>query len=427
MDESITLSPEFERLLDLFRGESAGDPAAQCELAVLRLKTETPENRRRAFVQFRNLAHGEYTTSQTNARFMLGVCYENGFGVSKSYQSAIRWYRKAVGNIYRNDLTKNPDPVSERGIQRLTELTEGRDFDEALDEILFDETSDESVGCVTESAEAGDAEAQEYLMELYDLGTRDVPEDKEEALYWAQKAAENGSTKAMEYVADRYYNGFHVEKNVALGLYWHEKASQSGSNVAPGTIARYLEAQKRHKEAAAWYRLYAERQIKYRDWRLGWDKNQNAVHTKRKTSYSVNQLNQKDEYNFYGFLTDALRFDSQKAITASGTFEGGALIAFSRRGNKGLSAEGLTYFVQRFGNRWAIGRFFHASQYGDGGLVFDDKSLCVNLSVASAEEALQTAEKLCRRFNLTGVLLKFCDTDELYIIRRQGEGSESVG
>ena len=301
MQENITLSPEFERLLDLFRSESAGDPAAQCELAVMLLKTETPENRRRALVQFRDLAHGEYTVSQTNARFMLGVCYENGFGVSKSYKSAVLWYRKAVGNIYRNDFIKNPDPVSERGIKRLTELTEGRDFDEALDEILFDETSDESVDCVTDSAEAGDVESQAYLMELYDLGTRDVPEDKQKSMYWAQRAAENGSTKAMEYVADHYYNGFHVEKNVPFGLYWYEKASQNGSDSAPGAIAHHLEAQKRHKEAAAWYRLYAERQIKYRDWRLGWDKNQNAVHTKRKTSYSVNQLNQKDEHNFYSF------------------------------------------------------------------------------------------------------------------------------
>ncbi len=421
MEENIILSPEFERLLDLFRGESLGDPAAQCELAVMLLKTETPENRRRALVQFRDLAHGEYTVSQTNARFMLGVCYENGFGVSKSYKSAVLWYRKAVGNIYRNDLIKNPDPVSERGIKRLAELTKGRDFDEALDEILFDETSDESVDCVTDSAEAGDVESQEYLMELYDLGTRDIPEDKEEALYWARKAAENGSVKAMEYVADQYYNGFHVEKNVALGLYWYEKASQNGSNDAPGAIARHLEAQKRHKEAAAWYRLYAERQIKYRDWRLGWDKKQSAGHAERKTSYSTELLNQKDGDNFYDFLIGAFRFDPQKVISASGTFEGGALIAFSRRENKGLSAEGLAYFVQRFGKQWAIGRFFHASQYGNGRLVFDDKSLCIYLPAASAEEALQTAEKICRRFHQIGALLKFCDTGELYIIRRQGE------
>ncbi len=422
MQENITLSPEFERLLDLLHAESSGNPAAQCELAVMLLKTETYENRRRALVQFRDLAHGEYTTSQTNARFMLGVCYENGFGVSKSYKSAVRWYRKAVGNIYRNDLTKNPDPVSERGIKRLTELTEGRDFDEALDEILFDETSDESVDCVTDSAEAGDVESQEYLMELYDLGTRNVPEDKEEALYWAQKAAENGSVKAMEYVADQYYFGRDVEKNVALGLHWYEKASQSGSNNAPGAIASHLEAQKRHKEAAVWYRLYAERQIKYRDWRLGWDKKQNAGHTERKAqNYSAKSFHQKGAYNGDRYINSVLYYDPERVITASGVMEGSALIALSRRENKGLSAEGLAYFVRRFGSQWAIGRFFHASQYGNGGLIFDGKSLCINLPAASAEEALQTAEKICRRFHQTGALVKYCGTGELYIIRRQGE------
>ena len=267
MDENITLSPEFEHLLAILDGDRSGNPSSQYELAVLLLKTGTFENKKKAVVKLRALAGGGYTASQTNARFMLGVCYENGFGVSKSYQSAISWYKNAISNIY-NDMTENPDPVSERGIKRLTELTEGKDFDEALDEILFGKISDESVACVTDSAEAGDMKSQEYLMDLYRLGTRDVPEDKQKAMYWAQKAAENGSTNAMEYVADQYYFGSRVEKNVSLGLYWYEKASRNGSKDAPGAIARHLEAQKRYKEAAAWYRMHAERKIKYRGRRL---------------------------------------------------------------------------------------------------------------------------------------------------------------
>ena len=270
MDEPITLSPEFSHLLDLLRGDRSGDPTAQYDLAALLLKNGTPENRKKAVARFRELARGTYTTSQTNAQFMLGWCYENGFGVSKSYPSAIRWYKNAVNNIGRNDLTRNPDPVGERAYKRLTELTEGRDFDEALDEILFDKTTDESVDCVADAAEAGDVESQEYLMDLYSLGTKDVPEDKEKALYWAQKAAENGSVKAMEFLANAYYTGRNVPKNVPLGLYWFEKASQNGSKDAPGAIAGYLNAQKRYKEAVAWYRVYAERKIEYRNWRLGW-------------------------------------------------------------------------------------------------------------------------------------------------------------
>lgn len=423
MDENITLYPEFERLLNILNGDRSGNPAAQYELAVLLLKSETPENRKRALVQFRDLAHGEYTTSQTNAQFMLGLCYENGFGVSKSYQSAIRWYRNAVNNIYDNDFTKNPDPVSERGIKRLVELTEGRDFDEALDEILFDKTSDESVTCVTDSAEAGDMESQEYLMELYDLGTKDVPEDKEEAMYWAQKAAENGSTKAMEYVAKKYYSGWDVEKNVSLGLYWYEKASQNGSKDAPGAIARHLQAQKRYKEAAAWHRIHAERQIKYRNWRLGWKGRQNAGRANmEEQNYSVKQLNQNGAYNGDHFLNHALYYDSKRVISESGMPEGGALIAFpTGRENKRLSAEGLSYCVNHFSKQWAIGRFLHASRYRNRNSVFVENSLCVNISATGSEDALQTAIKICRRFHQNGALVKMCDTNDLYFIWRQEE------
>lgn len=426
MDEIISLSPEFARLLNILDGDRSGNTAAQYEFAVLLLKTGTLENTKKAVVQFRDLAHGEYTTSQTNAQFMLGLCYENGFGVSKSYQSAIRWYRNAVNNIYHNDLCKNPDPVSERGAKRLAELTEGRDFDEALDEILFDKTSDESIDCVKDSAEAGDMESQEYLMELYDLGTRDVLEDKEEAMYWAQKAAENGSTKAMEYVADQYYFGRDVEKNVSLGLHWYEMASQNGSDTAPGAIARHLEAQKRYKEAAAWYRIFAERQIKYRNWRLGWEGTQNAGRTDMEAQkYSAKQLNLKGAYNGNRYMNDIFYYDAKRVILASGMPEGGVLIAFpTRRGNKRLSAEGLSYFVNHFCRQWVIGRFFHGMRYHNGSSVFDDNSLCANILADSTEDALQTAVKICRRFNQNGALLKMCNMNALYVICRQDEKPE---
>lgn len=427
MDEITTLSPEFERLLNIIDGDRFGNPAAQYELAVLLLKTGTLKNKKKAVAQFRNLARGEYTASQTNAQFMLGLCYENGFGVSKSYQSAIRWYKNAVNNIYNNDFLKNHDPVSERGAKRLAELTKGRDFDEALNEIILGQTSDESVDCVTDAAKAGDVEAQEYLMELYRLGARDITEDKEEALYWAQKAAESGSTKAMEYVAKSYYFGLHIQKNVSLGLYWYKKASHNGSNTAPGAIARHLQAQKRHKEAAVWHRIYAERQIKYRNWRLGWEGAQNTGRTDMEAQhYSAKQLNLNGAYNGNRYLNDIFYYDSNQVILASDIPENGALIAFpTRRGNKRLSAEALSYCVNHFSRQWVIGRFFHGMRYHNVNSVFDADSLCVNISAVSTENALQTAVKICRRFNQNGALLKLCNTNELYVICRHDEKSES--
>ncbi len=421
MDEILTLSTEFARLLALLRRERDGDPTAQCERARLLLQSGAAENRRAAFVRVRDLARGAYTVAQTDAMYLLGVCYENGFGVARSCQSAIRWYKHAVGNISRQDIIQNPDPFAERAQRRLEELTRGRDFDEALDEILFDDTSPEAVDCVTESAEAGDVEAQEHLTELYRLGARDVEADKEEALHWAQKAAENGSVKAMEYVADAHYFGRGVAQNVALGLSWYEQVSRAGSDVAPGDIARHLEAQKRYKEAAAWYRLYAERRIRSRDRRLEWEGDGDA----RKAARTPPTYDAKPRGAGDSYTNGCLYYDPQRTSAAAGTPAGGALLLFAtRRENRGLSVEGLSEAVAAHGEPWAVGRFFHRMSYRDDGCVFDDNSLCAAFPAASAEQAVRAAEQLCRRFRQKAALLKLCESGEMYLVRRQNEEKE---
>ena len=43
MNENITLSPEFERLINILDGDNSGNPTAQYELAVLLLKSGTTE------------------------------------------------------------------------------------------------------------------------------------------------------------------------------------------------------------------------------------------------------------------------------------------------------------------------------------------------------------------------------------------------
>ena len=270
MNKQITFSSEFKRLMDLLHNDNLKDPTAQYELAVLFLKRGQANDLKEAFARFKELSRRKYTPVQTDARFMLGKCYENGFGIQKSYPRAIRWY-EAVGKNISSDLIYNPDPVGERAAKALNEITKGRDFDEALDEILYGKTSPESIDCITEAAEAGDVDAQKYLMDLYNLGGRHIPIDEEEALYWAQKAAENGNTEAMEHLGKAYYYGKNVEKDIRLGLYWLEKAAKEGSEYAPHILGEFCLLEKRSKEAAAWYRIYAERQIAWRNKRLGWE------------------------------------------------------------------------------------------------------------------------------------------------------------
>lgn len=272
----ITYATGLQQLSDLLhRANDLNDACAQFELAKYYLKSKQNANMQKAVALLRNLAYKKYTTRQTDAQYMLGICYENGFGIPKSNQRAIQRYSAAADNVFSNDLTRNPDPVSEQAAKALTDITEGRDFDEALDEVLYGKTSPESIDCITDAAEAGDVDAQVYLMDLYNLGAKHVPVDEEEALYWAQRAAENVNVKAMELLGNACYTGridcLDIEKDVQRGLYWLEKAAQQGSQTAPHTLGKYCQSQKRYKEAAAWYRIYAERTIEWRNRRLGWE------------------------------------------------------------------------------------------------------------------------------------------------------------
>ena len=270
MKENITYSPEFKRLIDLLK--HAAEPRnaiAQFNLAKIFLKCGNKELQKKAFLTFKRLANQSYTTVQTDARFILAECYENGRGVTKSYPRAIRWYKMAEDNI-SNDLAKNPDPVWDKAYKEFKETLEDfSDIDEALDN-FFCEDSPEELNCITESAEFGDVDSQAYLMKMYEF---DVGND-DEVLYWAEKAAQNGNTEAMENLGKMYYYGNMVKQDYKSALYWLEKAASKGSEFSCCLLGKYYEVQKQYKVSAKWYRLYAKRSIESRNKRLGWENGQ---------------------------------------------------------------------------------------------------------------------------------------------------------
>ena len=77
------------------------------------------------------------------------------------------------------------------------------------------------------AAERGNRRAQYNIARDYEKGTG-VIQDREKALYWYRKAAENGSPLAMEQLAEAYQFG-------RLGLphdpdkadYWYRKANET--------------------------------------------------------------------------------------------------------------------------------------------------------------------------------------------------------
>ena len=273
MKGKITYSPELHHLIDLL--QQAAEPSnavAQYSVAKIFLKCENKEMQKKAFSTFKRIANQKYTKVQTDARFMLAVCYENGCGVAKSYPRAIRWYKKAEDNI-SNDLANNPDPVWDKAYKEFQETLEDfSDIDEALDN-FFCEDSPEELNCIIESAEGGDADSQIYLMKLYEYGRGDI-EDKNEYAYRAEKAAHNGNTEAMEKLGRMYYYGDVLKQDYKTALYWLEKAANQGAEFSCYLLGKYYEAQKQYKTSAKWYRLYAKRSIESRNTRLGWGNGQ---------------------------------------------------------------------------------------------------------------------------------------------------------
>lgn len=73
-------------------------------------------------------------------------------------------------------------------------------------------------------AEAGDAEAQNYVGEIFEKGLGQEP-DFVSAVQWYQKSADQGNTRAFVNLGYLYEKGLGVEKNVAVALNYYRQAS----------------------------------------------------------------------------------------------------------------------------------------------------------------------------------------------------------
>lgn len=253
MKEIITYSPELQYLMKLWqRANNSNDTNAQFNLAKFYLNIERGNASKKAFDLLKKLANQSYTPIQTDAQFMLAQCYENGYGVTKNYQQACKWYEKAYINA-NNDIYK----AFEEKI--------GKELDAVLDKPDNNEITFEFIDCVTEAAECGDIDSQKYLMELYQFGGGCVEPDNEKVAYWAERAAENGDKDAMYEIGSMYLYGRGVNRNPEKSFYWLEKSAELGNHKSAYLLGTQYYSQKQYKKAVEWHRLSAELNIKRRN------------------------------------------------------------------------------------------------------------------------------------------------------------------
>lgn len=257
MKEKVTYSPELKYLMKLWqRATDLNDVSAQFYLACCFVKSEKNSTQKKAFAFFKKLANQERRTAlQTDAQYILAQCYENGYGITKSYPQACKWYEKAYINANNDIYEALEEKINE-------------ELDAVLDKPDNSEITSELVDCITEAAEGGDVDSQKYLIELYQFGSGCIETNDEKVAYWAERAAENGDSEAMCKIGNMYLNGRGVKQNCKKALYWLEKATAQGEADAACSIGYYYNLQKQYKTAAKWYRTGAELRIDWRNKKL---------------------------------------------------------------------------------------------------------------------------------------------------------------
>ena len=253
LKEKVTYSPELQYLMKLWqRANNSNDTHAQFNLAKFYLNMKQESANKKAFDLLKKLVNKSHTIIHTDAQFMLAQCYENGYGITKSYQQACKCYEKAYINA-NNDIYK----AFEEKISK--------ELDVVLDKPDNNEITSDLIDCVTETAEGGDIDSQKYLIELYQFGSGCVEPDNEKVAYWAERAAENGDKDAMYEIGSMYLYGRGVNRNPEKSFYWLEKSAELGNHKSAYLLGTQYYSQKQYKKASKWYRLSAELNIKHRN------------------------------------------------------------------------------------------------------------------------------------------------------------------
>ena len=105
----------------------------------------------------------------------------------------------------------------------------------------YDDDDTEIFLDLSNRAEAGDAEAQCKLGEMYYLGDS-VPENYEKAFEWFIKAANQGNAKTSYTLGDMHYYARGVPEDYEKAYEWYSKAKGQGHAYARCKIGRFFQA-----------------------------------------------------------------------------------------------------------------------------------------------------------------------------------------
>ena len=146
-----------------------------------------------------------------------GNCYQNGFWLARSLESAVEWYRKAAetGDA-RGQLELGVCIRNGKGIEK---------------------NEKEGIQWICKAAEQGLALAQMELGVCIRNG-EGIEKNEKEGIQWICKAAEQGHALAQNATGDCYRTGTVVEQNLEKAVYWYQKAFDQGVKQAKENLDR---------------------------------------------------------------------------------------------------------------------------------------------------------------------------------------------
>lgn len=147
------------------------------------------------------------TDQSTEAMHLLGIMYQNGFGVAKDSVIAMNMYSKAASLDYAPAIYRL-GVCYERGISVKVDLQEAMKY-------------------YQQAAEKGDSDAQAQIATLYSEG-KGVEKSLNKAFLWASQAAENGNKRACYMLGRMFFWGEGCEPNYSSAFKWFQKSADSG-------------------------------------------------------------------------------------------------------------------------------------------------------------------------------------------------------
>ena len=218
------------------------------------------------------------------AQYDLGYRYERAYGVEQDYGRAVYWYTKAAeqwhveaeyrlrdlrdrfGDFGENSASKTDTKVSPTFTPRNTPTPKAT-ITPTITQRTFDnynfslDSNDKEFQDWLAWAAKGDIIAHHNLGWCYKTGQK-VAQDRQKALYWYTKAAEQGDAEAQNEVGTFYSTGKGGEQDHEKAVYWFTKAAEQGEIYAQANLGWCYEngagVEQDYQKAIYWYTKSAE-------------------------------------------------------------------------------------------------------------------------------------------------------------------------